>query len=792
MDTPERNQIGTPISKFEDSPVFNYINSLSPIKPVKSTHITQTFNPLNFSSLPSVFTSPHVNSHKESRLKRHNFSDPSKPEFSSENGNKVCTNEGIGVDATQLYDNSAELQDNFDSRVSDGEASVEPSSEHSKFAIELPRTLKYDCGSPVCDPTPCCGTEAGCMPTSLVQCGQEASAKGSSEGEVHLSEMCRTDQTKEGLECDWESLISDCPDILIFNSPNDSEAFKGIIQKSVEPLTRFCSSLMSQLPLNEFNDVHKMQIVDPVDSGELETEDLSAKPGEASELEEIDQLQSNPADTVLYKGMSSNASEKLDNEVGMYMPDGSKAVTILHRGMRRRCLDFEMVGARRKNLGDGSNSSSSMLSQSDENIACHDKQLVPFKPGGDSSRCILPGIGLHLNALATTSKDYKNVKHEDLSSGRQSYLPSSTASLHSPSNSQEPFLQSLATASSERETDHGENGAAPVEDASQASAYQVSDDFNQNSPKKKRRRLEHAGESDACKRCNCKKSKCLKLYCECFAAGVYCIEPCSCQDCFNKPIHEDTVLATRKQIESRNPLAFAPKVIRNSDSVTEIGDESSKTPASARHKRGCNCKKSNCLKKYCECYQGGVGCSIGCRCEGCKNAFGRKDGSAPIGTEAELEEETEACENSAVDKVLQKPEIQNNEEQHPACALPMTPLRISRPMVPLPFSSNVKLSRASFITVGSSSGLYTSQKLGKPSILRSVPKFEKHFQTVPEDEMPEILRGNCTPSTGVKSSSPNSKRVSPPQSDFGASPSRRSGRKLILQSIPSFPSLTQH
>lgn len=25
--------------------------------------------------------------------------------------------------------------------------------------------------------------------------------------------------------------------------------------------------------------------------------------------------------------------------------------------------------------------------------------------------------------------------------------------------------------------------------------------------------------------------------------------------------------------------------------------------------------------------QGGVGCSINCRCEGCKNAFGRKDGA---------------------------------------------------------------------------------------------------------------------------------------------------------------------
>lgn len=78
-------------------------------------------------------------------------------------------------------------------------------------------------------------------------------------------------------------------------------------------------------------------------------------------------------------------------------------------------------------------------------------------------------------------------------------------------------------------------------------------------------------------------------------------------------------------------------------------DEANKTPASARHKKGCNCKRSSCLKKYCECFQvvfylgiisifcvydtksclcikGGVGCSISCRCEGCKNSFGRKDG----------------------------------------------------------------------------------------------------------------------------------------------------------------------
>lgn len=56
---------------MQDSPVFNFINSLSPIKPVKSANIAQTFNSLSFASLPSIFTSPHVSSLKESRfLKR--------------------------------------------------------------------------------------------------------------------------------------------------------------------------------------------------------------------------------------------------------------------------------------------------------------------------------------------------------------------------------------------------------------------------------------------------------------------------------------------------------------------------------------------------------------------------------------------------------------------------------------------------------------------------------------------------------------------------------------------------
>ena len=33
--------------------------------------------------------------------------------------------------------------------------------------------------------------------------------------------------------------------------------------------------------------------------------------------------------------------------------------------------------------------------------------------------------------------------------------------------------------------------------------------------------------------CNCKYSKCLKLYCECFSSGDYCID-CNCVNCLNK------------------------------------------------------------------------------------------------------------------------------------------------------------------------------------------------------------------------------------------------------------------
>ena len=61
------------------------------------------------------------------------------------------------------------------------------------------------------------------------------------------------------------------------------------------------------------------------------------------------------------------------------------------------------------------------------------------------------------------------------------------------------------------------------------------------------------------KPCNCTKSQCLKLYCECFANGEFC-NNCNCNNCANNLEHEEARQRAIKQCLERNPNAFRPKV----------------------------------------------------------------------------------------------------------------------------------------------------------------------------------------------------------------------------------------
>uniref|UniRef100_A0A7S3A7K7 CRC domain-containing protein n=1 Tax=Rhodosorus marinus TaxID=101924 RepID=A0A7S3A7K7_9RHOD len=106
--------------------------------------------------------------------------------------------------------------------------------------------------------------------------------------------------------------------------------------------------------------------------------------------------------------------------------------------------------------------------------------------------------------------------------------------------------------------------------------------------------------------CNCKSTGCLKRYCDCFKAGLYCTNACSCQNCKNNEAHAEEREKAIRLTLGRDPNAFRPKISKNLES-------------DGKHSRGCHCKRTFCLKGYCECFQAGVPCSDLCKCTNCKN-----------------------------------------------------------------------------------------------------------------------------------------------------------------------------
>ncbi|XP_012524275.1 protein lin-54 homolog isoform X2 [Monomorium pharaonis] len=146
------------------------------------------------------------------------------------------------------------------------------------------------------------------------------------------------------------------------------------------------------------------------------------------------------------------------------------------------------------------------------------------------------------------------------------------------------------------------------------------------------------------KPCNCTKSQCLKLYCDCFANGEFC-HMCNCNNCSNNLGNEEERQRAIKSCLERNPNAFRPKIGKGRETGEDI----------RRHNKGCNCKRSGCLKNYCECYEAKIPCSGNCKCIGCRNIVD------PILQKKSLKDLVEATETKTTQLTLNKAQLQLSE-----------------------------------------------------------------------------------------------------------------------------------
>jgi len=173
--------------------------------------------------------------------------------------------------------------------------------------------------------------------------------------------------------------------------------------------------------------------------------------------------------------------------------------------------------------------------------------------------------------------------------------------------------------------------------------------------------------------CSCQRTKCLKLYCECFSAGKTCVpsngspneETCNCRECGNTPLDVGSVqrqaaivksLTTKSRtFRPRTQMVHAegfmenlnPNILRGNTAIAtpfsikkhdltspgaSISQTSDSLKPSSTNDGGqaeaslslppprCFCKKSRCIKLYCDCFTAGLHCENGrCKCTNCQN-----------------------------------------------------------------------------------------------------------------------------------------------------------------------------
>ena len=120
--------------------------------------------------------------------------------------------------------------------------------------------------------------------------------------------------------------------------------------------------------------------------------------------------------------------------------------------------------------------------------------------------------------------------------------------------------------------------------------------------------------------CTCSKSHCQKKYCACFSSGNYC-QGCDCKGCLN--IQKEGV----NSILLQNDENMDANILNsNAISVAQVNKYQNRKPLTIE----CNCTKSKCMKKYCECYKAGAYCGKSCRCFDCQNKKNESEHNSAI------------------------------------------------------------------------------------------------------------------------------------------------------------------
>ncbi|KAK8964375.1 Protein tesmin/TSO1-like CXC 3 [Platanthera guangdongensis] len=179
-----------------------------------------------------------------------------------------------------------------------------------------------------------------------------------------------------------------------------------------------------------------------------------------------------------------------------------------HRGVRRRCLVFEVAGVSKKNLHKDLNVPTSIKSPINAKPTSDNEQLITSKASKSPVSFVLPGIGLHLNALARTSKD-KPITHKSKAPERKFISrPCSMRPFAPPTVREKQSQKAIDLQQCQDSGNEFQDNQIVIFDASLTPTLGIEESA---SPKRKRRKAENSADNESCRRCNCKKSKCLKL-----------------------------------------------------------------------------------------------------------------------------------------------------------------------------------------------------------------------------------------------------------------------------------------